>query len=198
MENIKNNTILSEQIQDLRRSVQNNIDAFINVRPLKDRWKQFFEDRLQLIHDIMTISDILRMNRKLPFVIPTENGQITVWLENNTITIEYSDKYYNRKNGYTIAINVHSTDVVFYKPVTENGCKTDNEFFSLNFHSWEGLYKSSDYENYYSAWNHKSVADKLDLFEEANTTFDVFSRYFDTFLELFKDYVEEKLKAVNS
>ena len=91
------NTILSEQIKDLRRSVQNNIDAFINVKPLKDRWKQFFEDRLQLIHDIMTISDILRMNRKLPFVIPTENGQIAIWLENNTITIEYSDKCYNRK-----------------------------------------------------------------------------------------------------
>lgn len=192
------NTILSEQIKDLRRSVQNNIDAFINVKPLKDRWKQFFEDRLQLIHDIMTISDILRMNRKLPFVIPTENGQIAIWLENNTITIEYSDKCYNRKNGYTIAINTHSTDVVFYKPVTENGCKTNSEFFSLSFHSWEGLYKSSDYENYYSSWNHKSVADKLDLFEEANTTFDVFSRYFDMFIEQFKEYVEEKLKAINS
>ena len=192
------NTVLTEQIKDLRRSVQNNIDAFINVKPLKDRWKQFFEDRLQLIHDIMTISDILRMNRKLPFVIPTENGQIAIWLENNTITVEYSDKCYNRKNGYTIAMNTHRTDVVFYKPVTENGCKTNSEFFSLSFHSWEGLYKSSDYENYYSSWNHKSVADKLDLFEEANTTFDVFSHYFDMFIEQFKEYVEEKLKAINS
>ena len=192
------NATLTEQIKDLRKSVQNNIDAFINVKPLKDRWKQFFEDRLQLVHDIMVISDILRMNRKLPFVIPTENGQIAVWLENNTITIEYSDKCYNRKNGYTIAMNTHCTDVIFYKPVTENGYKTNSEFFSLSFHSWEGLYKSSDYENYYSSWNHKSVADKLDLFEEANTTFDVLSRYFDMFIEQFKEYVEEKLKAVNS
>lgn len=195
---MENNTILSEQITDLRRSVQNNINHFINVKPLKDRWKQFFEDRLQLIHDIMTISDILRMNRKLPFVIPTENGQIAIWLENNTITIEYSDKCYNRKNGYTIAMNTHSTDVVFYKPTEENGYKTDREFFALNFHSWEGLYKSSDYENYYSSWDSKSVAEKLDLFEEADKTFDMFSRHFDMFVEQFKDYVEEKLKAVNS
>lgn len=195
---MENNTVLTEQIKDLRRSVQNNINHFINVKPLKDRWKQFFEDRLQLIHDIMTISDILRMNRKLPFVIPTENGQIAIWLENNTITIEHSDKYYNRQTGYTVAMNTHCTDVVFYKPVTENGYKTNNEFFSLSFHSWEGLYKSSDYENYYSSWDRKSVAEKLDLFEEADKTFDMFSRYFNTFLELFKDYVEEKLKAVNS
>ena len=77
---MENNTALTEQIKDLRKSVQNNINHFINVKPLKDRWKQFFEDRLQLIHDIMTISDILRMNRKMPFVIPTENGQIAIWL----------------------------------------------------------------------------------------------------------------------
>ena len=192
------NTILSEQIKDLRRSVQNNINHFINVKPLKDRWKQFFEDRLQLIHDIMTISDILRMNRKLPFVIPTENGQIAIWLENNTITIEHSDKYYNRQTGYTVAMNTYCTDVVFYKPVIENGCKINSEFFSLSFHSWEGLYKSSDYENYYSSWDRRSVAEKLDLFEEADKTFDVFSRHFDMFVEQFKEYVEEKLKAVNS
>lgn len=192
------NTVFSEQIKDLRRSVQNNINHFINVKPLKDRWKQFFEDRLQLIHDIMTISDILRMNRKLPFVIPTENGQIAIWLENNTITIEHSDKYYNRQTGYTVAMNTYCTDVVFYKPVIENGCKTNSEFFSLSFHSWEGLYKSSDYESYYSSWDRKSVAEKLDLFEEADKTFDVFSRHFDMFVEQFKEYVEEKLKAVKS
>lgn len=192
------NTILSEQIKDLKRSVQNNINAFINVKPLKDRWKQFFEDKLQLIHDIMVISDILRMNRKLPFVIPTENGQIAIWLEDTTFTIEYSDKHYNRKNGYTIAIHVHSTDVVFYKPTTETGYKTDREFFALNFHSWEGLYKSDSYESYYSAWDCKNTADKIALFEEANNTFDIFSHYFNTFVEQFRDYVEEKLKAVNS
>ena len=192
------NTTLTEQIKDLRRSVQNNINHFINVKPLKDRWKQFLEDRLQLVHDIMVISDILRMNRKLPFVIPTENGQIAIWLENNTITIEHSDKCYNRQTGYTVAMNTYCTDVIFYKPVTENGCKTNSEFFSLSFHSWEGLYKSSEYENYYASWDRKSVAEKLDLFEEADKTFDVFSRYFDMFVEQFKEYVEEKLKAVNS
>lgn len=198
MENMENNTALTEQIKDLRRSVQNNINHFINVKPLKDRWKQFFEDRLQLIHDIMTISDILRMNRKLPFVIPTENGQIAIWLEDTTFTIEYSDKYYNRINGYTIAINVHSTDVVFYKPTEENGYKTDREFFAMNFHSWEGLYKSDSYESYYSAWDEENVADKIALFEEASNTFEIFTKCFNTFLELFKAYVEEKLKAVNS
>ena len=192
------NIILSEQIKDLRRSVQNNINHFINVKPLKDRWKQFFEDRLQLIHDIMVISDILRMNRKMPFVIPTENGQIAIWLEDTTFTIEYSDKYYNRINGYTIAIHVHSTDVVFYKPTEENGYKTDREFFALNFHSWEGLYKSDSYESYYDAWSGKNVADKIDLLEEASNTFDLFSEYFNTFVEQFRDYVEEKLKAINS
>ena len=187
---------LEEQIKDLRRSVQNNVNAFINVKPLKGRWKLFFEDRLQIIHDIMTISDILRMSRKIPFVIPTENGQIAIWLENNTITIEYSDKYYNRKNGYTIAMEEYNTDVIFYKANVENNYKTD--YFGLCYYTWEGLYSSTDYESYYSAWERTSISDKLDLFEEANTTFDVLSHYFDTFIKQFKEYVEEKLAKLSN
>ena len=93
---------------------------------------------------------------------------------------------------------MHSTDVVFYKPTEENGYKTDREFFALNFHSWEGLYKSDSYESYYDAWSGKNVADKIDLLEEASHTFDLFSEYFNTFVEQFRDYVEEKLKAINS
>ena len=190
------NIQLDEQIKDLRRSVQNNINAFINVKPLKDRWKLFFDDRLQIIHDIMTISDILRMNRELPFVIPTENGQVAIWLENNTITIEYSDKHYNRKNGYTIAMEKYNTNVIFYKANVKNNYKMD--YFGLFYYTWEGLYSSTDYESYYSTWEQASVCDKLDLFKEADNTFEVFTRYFDMFLEQFKEHVEEKLAKLSN
>ena len=191
-------TSLAERIHDLQQSVRTNVDAFVNAKDLSDKWMAFLEKNSRILHDILTISDILRMNRTLPFVVDIDNDdQIAMWVENENITIERSDAEFNRIDGFVIEINNQIAEVVFYTPETVNGVKEDKDRFYFTFYDWAGLYRSSHFENYLAGWNNCTVSEKTEIAKSADTTFNKFEQAFEPLVEKFMEYVEGQLGAIN-
>ena len=192
------NTTLAEQLKNLRKSMQHNIDAFINAKNVCDEWVQFITNNTDVIRDAMAIAEILRLNRESPIVISTGHSLLSVWVENNVVTIEHSDEDHNRLNGFTVNIGKDETNIVFYKPETKNGHNYDIDYFKFNIYEFTGLYRNNSFDTYYREWETRNTAKKLTLIEEAEATSKLFYENFEAIIKHLYTCADKKLQHLSA